>query len=66
MKPENKMVTADMFYRLRFHRGFIVNPNAEFSSPRLKEIAAEQTELFDRLGALDKEIAELKEKENNE
>ena len=60
------MVTADMFYRLRFDRGFIVNPNSEFSSPRLKEIAAEQTELFDRLGSLDKEIAELKEKENNE
>jgi hypothetical protein len=32
----------------------------------LKEIAAEQSELFDRLDALDNEIAELKEKENHD
>ena len=60
------MITADMFYRLRFHRGLKVSPSGEFSDPRLKEIAAEQAALFDRLEGLDNEVAELKEKEDHD
>lgn len=60
------MITADLFYRMRFERGLKVSANKEFSNPRLKEIAVEQSELFDRLDALDAEIAKMNEREKNE
>lgn len=57
-------VDVEVFYRARFERGLKVSPKADFSNPRLKEIAEEQDKLFNRLDELDAEIEQMRKNEN--
>lgn len=52
-------ITPDIAYRLRFERGLKLSPSAEYTVPRLKEIAIEWESLWEKLEALDTEIAEI-------
>lgn len=53
------MITPDIAYRMRHERGLSLNPNAEFSVPRLKEIAVEWDALWKRIKKLDDEIESI-------
>ena len=53
------MITPNLAYRIRFEMGLLLNPNADFSFPRLKEIAVEWDLLCKRIEKFDKEIEEI-------
>jgi hypothetical protein len=53
------MITPDLAYRIRFERGLALSPNAEFSIPRLKEIAVEWDLLWKKIKSLDNEIEKI-------
>jgi hypothetical protein len=54
-------ITPDLAKRLRYERGLMLPEGAEYSAPRLKEIAVRQRELFEEIQKLDEEIKQLAE-----
>ena len=52
-----------MAYEIRTEFGYTLNPNTEYSNPRLKEIAEEMDALNKKWEALDDEIKEMRIKE---
>lgn len=53
------MITPYLAYQIRTEMGCLLNPNAEFSNQRLKEIAIEMDSLNKQMDKLDNEIKEL-------
>jgi hypothetical protein len=57
-----------MLYRIRFECGYSINPNIEWTNPRIKEIALRQEALHKELDNLDDELLQIVKdycKENN-
>lgn len=50
------MIDIELAYRLRFKRGLKLPINTHYTIDRLREIANEQDDLFNRLNELDNEI----------
>ena len=50
------MITSELAYRLRFTRGLKLPLDVNYENDRLREIAIEQRDLFERLDKLDNEI----------
>ena len=50
------MITNELAYRLRFTRGLQLPIDVNYENDRLREIAIEQSDLFERLDKLDNEI----------
>jgi hypothetical protein len=57
------MINSLMAHEIRTEFGYTLNPNAEYSNPRLKEIAEEMDSLNKKWSALDDEIKEMRIKE---
>lgn len=57
------MINVELAYRMRYESGYALPDKAEYSNPRLKEIAIREQQLFDELDKLDKEIKEIYLKE---
>jgi outer membrane murein-binding lipoprotein Lpp len=54
------MINSLLAYELRTEFGCTLNPNAEFSNPRLKQIAEEMDDLNKKWDALDAEIKAMR------
>jgi len=53
------MINSNMAWKLRADRGLMLPPDAEYTLPRLAEIAEAQAHLTRRLEALDNELKAL-------
>jgi len=60
------MISTELAYRLRFHRGLKLPLDAHYEIDRLREIAIEQSDLFDRLDILDNEILMIYDNEKHD
>jgi hypothetical protein len=54
------MINSLIAYEIRTEFGCTLNPNAEFSNPRLKQIAEEMDDLNKKWDALDDEIKQMR------
>lgn len=57
------MINSYLAWEIRSEMGCLLNPLAEFSNPRLKEIAEEMDALSKKWEKLDEEIKEMRIKE---
>jgi hypothetical protein len=53
------MINSNMAWKIRADRGLMLPPDAEYTFPRLAQIAKMQSCLIRRLEALDNELKEL-------
>jgi hypothetical protein len=60
IQKKKTMINSLLAYEIRTEFGCILNPNAEFSNPRLKQIAEEMDDLNKKWDALDAEIKAMR------